>query len=299
LAPGVVPALYELVEYICKPDEKALITTPSYIYFKLAADYNQIQLVCSDLNCEDGYYGINFADFEKKAQDPQVTLCIFCNPHNPTGRIWTEDELRRVAEICFANNVLLISDEIHCDLIRIGKKHIPLAKLYPDSDQIITCMAPSKTFNMAGFLISNIIIPNEKVRKVWKDRHYLNENPLSIAAAQAAYEYGYDWLAELKLYLDANFEFVGKYLKQHLPKAKYRISEATYLGWINIGEYVDKDVNLPLFFANNAGVLLEGGNMFVANSDCCIRLNLACPRSVMEEGLRRICELLNKNRYPL
>ena len=293
-SPGVIPALYDLVGYICRSGEKILITTPSYIYFKHAADYNQISLICSDLIYNEGYYSINFQDFEEKAKDPDVTVCIFCNPHNPTGRIWSEEELRRVAEICFTNHVMLISDEIHCDLIRTGNKHIPLAKLYPDSDQIITCMSPSKTFNMAGFLFSNIIIPNKKVLTVWKERHYQFENPLSIAAAQAAYESGYDWLTELKLYIDSNFAFVEEYLKANLPNARFRISEATYLGWINISQYVDKEVDLPLFFANNAGVLLEGGDMFVANSDCCIRLNLACPRSILEEGLRRICGLLNK-----
>ncbi|MGM9532593.1 aminotransferase class I/II-fold pyridoxal phosphate-dependent enzyme, partial [Intestinibacter sp.] len=183
--------------------------------------------------------------------------------------------------------------EIHCDLLRNGKKHTPLAKLFPDTDQIITCMAPSKTFNMAGFMISNIIIPNEKIRSIYKDRHYDFENPLSVAAAQAAYTDGYDWLCELKDYLDENFRFTKEYLSKNLPKAVMQISEATYLGWVNIGEYVEEDEDLPLLFANHAGVLLEGGDMFVRNSNGFIRLNLACPRSILEEGLKRICELLN------
>ena len=293
-SPGIIPALYELVEYICKPDEKVIIFTPSYAYFKHAADYNNRELVCSDLMNEDGYYTIDYDDFEKKAKDEKVKLCIFCNPHNPSGRVWKEEELRRVADICFANDVLVISDEIHCDLLRTGKKHIPLAKLYPGSDKIITCMAPSKTFNMAGMMFSNIIIPNAKIMEIWKARHYDFENPLSVAAAQAAYAYGMDWLTELKLYLDANFAFTETYFKEHLPKAKFRISEATYLGWVDINAYVDKDCDLPLFFANNAGVLLEGGDMFVNNSTGFIRLNLACPRSVLEEGLKRICTVLNK-----
>lgn len=292
---GIIPALYELTGYICKPGDKVLMLTPSYAYFKYAAEYNGIDYVCSDLlnRGHDGYYEIDFEDFRKKAQDPAVKLCIFCSPHNPSGRIWSEEELRMMAEICFENDVLIISDEIHCDLIRCGLKHTPLAKLYPDSDRIITCMAPSKTFNTAGLQFSNIIIPNEDVRKCWLAKHSFDENPLSLAAAQAAYEEGYDWLCELKKYLDANFAFTKEYLTAHLPEAVFRIPEATYLGWVDIGAYVETDVNLPLLFAKKAGVLLEGGNMFVQNSDHCIRLNVACPRAVLEEGLRRICELLN------
>lgn len=293
-SPGIIPALYELVEYICKPDDKIIIFTPSYAYFKYAAEHNNIELVCSPLINEDGYYRMDYEDFEKKAKDEKVKLCIFCSPHNPSGRVWKEEELRKFADICFANDVLIISDEIHCDLLRTGKKHIPLEKLYPGSDQIITCMAPSKTFNLAGLMFSNIIIPNKEIMEKWQARHYAFENPLSVAGAQAAYAYGLDWLTELKLYLDGNFEFTEKYLKEHLPKAVFRISEATYLGWVDINAYVDKDLDLPLYFANNAGVLLEGGDMFVSDSDGFIRLNLACPRATVEEGLRRICNLLNK-----
>lgn len=295
-SPGIIPALFELVYYICQPDEKVLILTPSYAYFKHAADHNHIELVCSDLINDNGYYTMDYADIEEKAKDPKVKLCIFCNPHNPSGRIWTEEELRKFGDICLANDLLVISDEIHCDLIRTGLRHTPLAKLYPDSDKIITCMAPSKTFNMAGLMFSNIIIPNGEVMKVWKARHYDFENPLSIAAAQAAYEKGGEWLSELKLYLDDNFRFTKEYLAEHLPKAVFRIPEATYLGWVDIGAYVEPREDLPLLFANEAAVLLEGGNMFVQNSDTYIRLNLACPRATLGEGLRRICYLLNKRK---
>lgn len=291
---GIIPALYELIEYICKPDEKILIVTPSYAYFKHAADFNNIEVVCSDLLESDGYYTINFDDFEDKAKDEKVALCIFCNPHNPSGRVWTDEELNKVGKICLDNDVWIISDEIHCDILRTGKTHIPLAKMFPETNKIVTCMAPSKTFNMAGLMFSNIIIPDDELRTKWKTRHYSFENPLSIAAAKAAYTYGDEWLNQLKLYLDDNFEFTKQYLKEHLPKAVYMVPESTYLAWINIEAYVSKDTDLPLYFANNAGVLLEGGNMFVANSDCYIRLNLACPRIVLKEGLMRICELLNK-----
>lgn len=292
-SPGIIPALYELVEYICQPDEKILIFTPSYAFFKHAADYNHIELICSDLVNKQGYYTIDFDDLEKKVKDEKVSLCIFCNPHNPSGRVWAPEELKRFGEICLENNVWIISDEIHCDLLRNGEVHTPLAKLFPQTDRIITCMAPSKTFNMAGLMLSNVIIPNKELRDVWQARHYGFENPLSIVAAQAAYQYGSEWLKQLKIYLDDNFAFVKEYLDHHLPSAVFRIPEATYLAWVNISAYLPEEKNMPLYFANKAGVLLEGGNMFVANSDGYIRLNLACPRSTLEEGLKRICIALH------
>ncbi len=293
---GIIPALFELVDYICKPDEKVIFLTPSYAYFKHAADFNHRESVCSDLINENGHYKIDFEDLEKKSADEKATLLIFCNPHNPSGRVWTEEELRKLADICTKNDMWIISDEIHCDLLRVGKKHIPLAKVLPDYDKLVTCMAPSKTFNMAGLMISNIIISNDELRDIWLSRHYNFDNPLSVAGSQAAYEMGESWLEELRVYLDENFAFTKDYLAENLPKAVFEISEATYLAWVDISEYFNKDENLPLFFAYEAGVLLEGGGMFVQNSDGFIRLNLACPRSILSEGLKRICNAINEKK---
>jgi cystathionine beta-lyase len=291
-SPGIIPALYELVEYITRPDEKVLILTPSYAYFKHAADRSRRALVTSALVNDRGRYTINFPDLEAKAGDEKTTLCIFCNPHNPTGRVWTPEELRRFGEICLENGVRIISDEIHCDLLRNGLAHTPLAKLFPRTDSIVTCMAASKTFNLAGLMFSNIIIPDDGLRAEWQARHYGMENPLSIAATQAAYTHGDEWLRQLKSYLDANFAFTQQYLDAHLPQAVFRIPEATYLAWVDIRAYLPDEKNLPLYFAKNAGVLLEGGDMFVADAAGHIRLNLACPRAVLAEGLRRICRTL-------
>ncbi|MBD8836908.1 MULTISPECIES: MalY/PatB family protein [unclassified Paenibacillus] len=291
-SPGIIPALYELIEYICKPDEKVLIVTPSYAYFKHAVDFNHLELVTSDLVNQQGYYTMDYDDIELKVRDEKVSLCIFCNPHNPTGRVWTPEELSKFGEICLENDVMIISDEIHCDLLRNDMVHTPLAKIFPNTDKIISCMAPSKTFNMAGMMLSNIIIPNDEVRALWKARHYSMENPLSIAATQAAYQHGDEWLRQLKTYLDDNFLFTQQYLENHLPQAVFRVPEATYLAWVDIRAYLPNEENMSLYFANNAGVLLEGGSMFVANADGYIRLNLACPRATLEEGLKRICEVL-------
>lgn len=287
---GIIPALYELVNYICKKDEKVLFLTPSYAYFKYAADFNERESVCSDLINQDGYYTIDYEDFAKKASESQTKLFILCNPHNPTGRVWREEELMKIAKIIEENQLWVISDEIHCDLIRTCQKHIPLGKVMPTYQKLITCMAPTKTFNLAGLMISNVIIRDEKLRNIWLSRHYNFDNPLSIAAAQSAYAKGEEWLKELQVYLDNNFKLTQDYLKENLPQAKFRISEATYLAWVDLSDYFEPDENLPLFFAYRAGVLLEGGNMFVQNSDCFIRLNLACPKSILLEGLKRICE---------
>lgn len=294
---GIIPALYELVSYLTKPDEKVLINTPAYAYFKHAGDFNGRETVCSDLKNDEGYYTIDFDDFARKAADPKVTLFFLCNPHNPSGRVWSREELLRVFKICRDNHVFIVSDEIHCDLLRCGVRHTPMAKVIaavdPAFDRIVTCMAPSKTFNLAGLMISNIVIPNAELRKIWDERHYSFDNPLSIAAAQAAYTDGAEWHQELREYLDGNFKFTKEYLISHLPKAVFRIPEATYLAWVDVAAYVKPDTQLPLFFANKAGVLLAGGNMFVQNSDTDIRLNLAMPRKMLAVGLDRICRVLN------
>jgi cysteine-S-conjugate beta-lyase len=289
---GVVPALYDLIEYICKPDEKILILTPSYSYFKSAADAKGIELLTCDLICKEGSFFMDFKDIRAKIKNNKVSLFILCSPHNPTGRIWTDTELKELGEICLENHVTIISDEIHCDILRKGNHFTPLAKLFPESDRIITCMAPSKTFNLAGLMFANLIIPNDALRAQWIKNHFSSENPLSITAAQAAYTKGHAWLNELTLYLDCNFEFLKNYLAVHLPKAVFTIPEATYLAWINVSAYFPDEENIALFFANKAGVLVEGGNMFVSNANGYIRLNLACPRSRLEEGLKRITEAL-------
>ncbi len=290
---GVIPALFELVEHICEEGEEVLFFTPSYAYFKYAADNCGRGIVVSDLDLVNGRFEIDFEDFEEKASRSTTKLLILCNPHNPTGRIWTTEELQKIGDIALKHDLWIISDEIHCDLLRTGRNHTPLAKLFPDEAKLITAMAPSKTFNMAGLMISNIIIPDDELRAKWLKTHYNFDNPLSIAAAQAAYEKGEPWLRELCTYLDDNFSFTREYLSKHLPKAWMADSESTYLAWVDVSHYLKDEESLPLFFAYQAGVLLEGGNMFVDNSDGYIRLNLACPRSVLEEGLKRICNAIN------
>ena len=241
---------------------------------------------------------IDFDDFAKKAADPLVKLVLWCNPHNPSGRMWTEEELKRVAEIVEKHNLWLISDEIHCDIIRNGRKHIPMGKVMPDYGKLITCMSASKTFNMAGLMFSDIIIRDAQLRKIFckRDKIVGFVNPLSVAAHQAAYEKCDEWLAEFKTYLDENFMFVKEYLAEHLPAAVFSVPEATYLAWVNLKGCLPDVADLPGFFANNAGVLLEGGNdLFVGNAEGYVRLNLAMPRSIIKTGLERMTEAIEKH----
>lgn len=293
---GIVPALFDLIRLRCKPGEKALFFTPSYGPFRRAAVDTGHEYVCSDLiRGEDGVFRIDFDDFAAKAADPAVTVCILCNPHNPTGRIWTDDELRRIGEICLENGLLILSDEIHCDLLRSGRTHTPLAKLFPDSERIVTCMAPSKTFNIAGLQFSTIVIPDPELRAAWKKTHTEGENPFSLTAAQAAYsDGGYAWLMALREYIDGNFAFTADYFAAHAPKVRFQIPESTYLAWVDVSAYTGPQTELRRLFAERAGVIVNDGSMFVQNAEGFLRLNLACPRAIVEKGLSRICRILNE-----
>ena len=282
--------------------ETFVITTPSYGYFLHAAEYNNVPIVCSDLIDTEGYFTIDFDDLEKKCADPKVKMLLWCNPHNPTGRIWTEEELRRVAEIVEKNDLWIVSDEIHCDLIREGLCHIPMGKIMPEYRKLITCMSASKTFNMAGLMFSDIIIRDTEERERFNSRDKIAGmlNPLSIAAHQAAYEHGADWLDELKRYLDGNFKYLDTFLKERMPDAGFRIPEATYLAWVDLSRCLPDVKDLPGFFANEAGVLLEGGNsLFVGNAEGFVRLNLAMPRSIIETGMERIADSIERHKKGL
>lgn len=296
---GIIPAMYELAEELIAKDEKMLIVTPAYGYFLHTAEYNQVELACSALKSDKGYFTIDVEDFEKKASDPKMKLVLWCNPHNPTGRMWTEEELKKVAEIVERYDLWIISDEIHCDLIRQGRKHIPMGKIMPDYQKLITCMSASKTFNMAGLMFSNIIIRDKNVREAFcgRDKNVGFVNPLSIEAHKAAYEKGGEWLEQLKGYLDKNFLFLKDYLEKYLPEAVYAVPEATYLAWVDMKGCLPDVEDLPAFFANEAGVLLEGGDsLFVGNANGYIRLNLAMPQSIIREGLERIRIAIEKHR---
>ena len=298
--PGIIPALYQLAETLCTKDEKVLIHTPAYGYFLHAAEYSDLNVLLSPLKKDSqGNFSVDYENFEQLCADAQCKLLFWCNPQNPTGRVWTEEELQRVAAIVEKYNLWIVSDEIHCDLRRQGVGHIPMAKVMPDYSKLITCMAPTKTFNMAGLSFSNIIIRDPGLREIFKSRDKLfgMVNPMSLTAAKAAYDLGEPWLKELKVYLDGNFAFVKEFLNEYLPEAVMNIPEATYLAWVDLSNCLPDVDDLPGFFANNAGVLLEGGDsLFVGNAEGYIRLNLAMPRSIIRTGLERMMEAIVAHR---
>ncbi len=291
-SPGIIPALFQLVETLCTKKEKVLINTPSYGYFAHAANYSGVEILKSPLKRNAaGHFTMDLQDLERKASDPAAKVLIFCNPHNPTGRMWTEEELEAVAGIVEKYNLWIISDEIHCDLIRAGKKHIPMAKVMEDYPKLITCMSASKTFNMAGLQFSNIIIRDPALRRAFKRADKIGGfvNPLSMTAQKAAYDAGGEWHEEMKEYLDENFRYLKDFLKVCLPEAVMEIPEATYLAWVDLSAYFDEEDDLPEFFAYKAGVLLEGGDaLFVGNANRFVRLNLAMPRELIQTGLERM-----------
>lgn len=289
---GVIPALYQLVELICQPKDKAMMVTPAYGFFKHAVDYNQIACDCSPLIVDSGRFRVDFEDLERKASQEEMKLLIWCNPQNPSGTVWTKEELERVIRIAEENDLWLISDEIHCDILRHGVRHIPMAKL-TDYKKLITCMSASKVFNMAGLQFSNIIIRDPQLREqfVLRDKNVGFVNPLSIVAHKAAYDEGEEWLDQLKTYLDLNFSYVKDFLAKELPLAEFEIPQATYLAWVNLNAYLGDIDDLPRFFAYEAGILLEGGDdLFVGNAKGYVRLNLAMPRKTLERAMQRMKE---------
>ncbi len=290
---GIIPALYTLVDLLLGDYDYAIINTPAYGYFQHPIDERHKHAIHNKLKCDaQGNWTIDFDALEKDASNPFAKLLIWCNPQNPTGRVWTEEELRKVAAIVEKHNLWIISDEIHCDLLRQGVKHIPMAKIMPEYKKLITCTSVSKVFNMAGMMFAEIIIRDKGLRDLYigtTNAYAMNVNPLSIAAHQAAYEHGSEWLDQLKTYLDGNFQFVKDTLDRELPDITFQIPQATYLAWVNMNPYLGDVEDIPDFMANKAGVLLEGGDaLFVDNAKGYIRLNLAMPRVIVDKGLQRI-----------
>ena len=298
ITPGIIPALYQLTELLCLPEEKTILNTPAYAFFVHTATYAGVDVLQSPMKRnENGEYSLDYENFEAQCAHPQAKLVFWCNPQNPTGRVWTEEELTKIADIVRKYNLWIVSDEIHCDLTRCGQQHIPMAKVMPDYPKLITCMAPTKTFNLAGLSFSNIIIRDPVLRERFKARDKLNGmvNCLSYVAAKAAYEKGGDWHEALKRYLDDNFAFVKAFLEEHMPEAVMAISQATYLAWVDLSKLIPDIEDMADFFANEAGVLLEGGNgMFVGNAEGYVRLNLAMPRSQLKIGLTRMAEAVRR-----
>lgn len=297
-SPGVVPALGGLIRILTKEGEGVIIQRPVYYPFSNMIRNNNRVIVNNSLINDNGMYYMDFDDLEEKAKNQNNKVMILCSPHNPVGRVWTEDELLKVAEICERNDVFLISDEIHSDLIRKEAKHIPIAKIF-DHENIVTCTSPSKTFNIAGLSISNIIISNEDLKQKWNKEIYdklglTGANPFGIVAAQVAYDEGEEWLEQVLDYIDENLKFLDRYLKENMPKAKFLIPEGTYLAWIDLRGYDYDYKDLNKLIVRNAKLALDDGYIFGEEGEGFERVNVACPRSILENCLDKMKSVLEK-----
>lgn len=289
---GTVEAMKEVIKIFTDEGDGVIIQRPVYGPFTSSIEQaNRVVVNNQMIENEGGYYTMDFADLEEKAKDPKNKLLLLCNPHNPVGRIWTDEELIELARICRENDVLIFADEIHGDLIRKGASFTPIAKL-ADTDNIITATAVNKTFNLAGLHCTNLVISNEEVRNKFKAGFGLNlPSPFTIAAVIAAYNEGEEWLDQLIDYLDDNIDWVLNFLEKRMPKVKCRRPDGTYIMWMDFREYglTAEEIHDKIY--NKAEVLLEGGLMFDPDTGGGFeRICVPSPRSVLEEAFERIAK---------
>lgn len=292
-APGIVPGLAFLVQAFSNPGDAVLMETPVYHPFYYVVENQNRRIVRSSLRLVDDHYEMDFNDLESKLKKG-CKMMFLCNPHNPVGRCWSREELQKVGELCLKYNCLLVSDEIHSDLIMPGYKHVPTASISDAiSQNTITCMAPSKTFNIAGLATSEIIISNEKLRKQFENVmhegiHIFVGNIFGEVALEACYTHGDEWLEQLLQYLQQNVNFVQQYFKENIPDVKTFRHEATYLPWLDFGELGMNHEELFRLLADKARVALNDGLIFGEEGRCHFRMNVACPKSTLAMALEQI-----------
>jgi len=290
---GVVPALSALVSALTSPGDKVLVLEPVYHCFFSSIERNQAQVVSNDLIYRNGEYTIDFEDFEHKASDPKVKLFILCSPHNPAGRVWTRAELERLGEICLRHQVLVISDEIHCDLVFEGYTHIPFGSISAAFlANSITCVAPSKTFNLAGLQVATVLVADPELKRKVQQAFLANEissiSPLAITGLIAAYEWGGEWLDQALSYIHANYLYLKGFMNEHLPALHVFPLEGTYLVWVDCAALGISSRKLGKLLLDEAHVQVNVGAMYGKGSDDFIRLNIACSREVLTTGLLRL-----------
>ncbi len=292
-SPGVVPALSFIVNAFTHPGDKVIVQPPVYYPFFKVIEDNGRRVVNNPLRFKNGRYVMDFEDLEEKAKDPLVKLLFLCSPHNPVGRVWTEEELKRLGRICIDNHVLIVSDEIHQDILYPGIKHIPFASISEEfALNSITCTAPSKTFNLAGLQTSTIIIPNkvhyETYKNIMTRVHLLRDNAFGLVALQAAYNHGEEWLDQFLEYLDGNLKTLMKGMEDEIPQIKVVKPEGTYLAWVDFSELgLDTD-ELNDFIINKARLALDDGSWFGMGGKGFQRINLACPRVYIKKALTQL-----------
>ncbi len=296
--PGVLLAINLAIKSFSNPGDKVILQNPVYYPFYGIIQNNGCYVVLNPLKLINGRYQMDFENLEQIAKDSRTKILILCNPHNPVGRLWNQEELTRLGKVCIKNGIVIIADEVHCDLVYPGYKHTSFASINGIFAQnSLTCTSASKTFNLPGLQLSNIIIPNQKLRQIFSsslesifipdELGYL-PNVISLVALHAAFEKCKNWLKSLILYIKDNFEFLKSFIKKSLPQIKVIEPEGTYLVWLDFRELNMDDHQLETFLLEKAKVVLDGGYKFGQGGEGFQRINIACPRSILEKALDRI-----------
>lgn len=296
---GVVPAISSVVRKLTTPAEKVLIQTPVYGVFFNCILNNGRQVIENPLSYDGQEYSIDFEDLEEKLSDPQTSLMILCNPHNPIGKIWDRETLAKIGALCKKHNVTVLADEIHCDLTDPNREYVPFASVNEECRDIsVTAVAPTKTFNLAGLQTAAVYVHDKVLwHKVWRGLNtdeVAEPNAFAVTAAVAAFTEGEEWLKQLNGYIAGNKAVVREFLQSELPQVKPVPSQATYLLWLDCTEVTDDAKKLAEFIRRETGLFLSHGNQFGGNGNRFLRMNIACPKVVLKDGLERLKTAVDK-----
>lgn len=292
---GIVPAISSIVRKLTTPNENVLIQTPVYNIFFNSILNNGRRVLENPLIYENHAYHIDFDDLESKLADPQTTLMILCNPHNPVGKIWDGETLAKIGELCAKYSVIVVSDEIHCDLTNPNREYIPFASVSEACrNNSITCMAPTKAFNLAGLQTAAVMVPNPVLRhKVWRALNtdeVAEPNAFAVVGAVSAFTKGEAWLDELRSYLYENKRIVAEYIEENIPEIELVPSEATYLLWLDCAELTQQTEELAQWIRRKTGLWLTAGEEYGECGSAFLRMNIACPKMQLMDGLKRLQE---------
>ena len=291
-SPGVVPAVTMLIMALTNEDDKVIVQPPVYFPFFTCVKGSGRELVENPLKLENGRYYFDFEDLKAKIDD-KTKMLLLSSPHNPGGMVWTKEELTELGRICKEKGVIIVSDEIHSDLIYPEHKHVPLPSISEELAEItVVCMAPNKTFNIAGLSSAFLVIPQKKMRvryeRLLNVLHVHGGNIFGTVATEAAYTHGEEWLGELLEYLQGNLKYLNEFMADRLPKIKVMQPESTFLVWMDFRDYGLSEKEMKDVLVNKAGVAMNVGSTFGSGGEGYFRMNIGCPRSTLQEGLERI-----------
>lgn len=290
---GVVPAISAVVRRISHIGDNVLVQAPVYNVFYNSIENNGRHVLSNDLQFDGSNYKINWEDLEQKLALPLTTLMIFCNPHNPVGKVWTQAEVQKIADLCFKHHVVLLSDEIHGDLVREGPDYTPAFSVNgPARDNLISLVSPSKTFNVAALHAATAIVPNNNLRAMvnrgLNSDEVAEPNLLAIPGTIAAYKHGHDWLQALIKQLNVNFTYAQEFIGNNLPQVKVVSGKATYLIWLDVEQISTDSQELADYLEKKTGLVLSPGSIYRGNGHNFLRMNLACPLAMVKDGLERL-----------